>query len=107
LGGVLNDPKEDGRFKTPHLRNIELTAPYMHNGVLKTLKEVVHFYNTRDVLPHCSNKLDPGFGLTCWAPPEVPENMDSSFLGDLGLTDEEEDAIVAFMLTFTDGYILP
>jgi len=104
LGGFLNDPKQDGRFKSPHLRNIALTPPYMHNGVLKTLKQVVHFYNTRDVLPLCGTNLDPGFGTTCWAPPEVPENMDSSFLGDLGLTEAEEDAIVAFMLTFTDGY---
>lgn len=110
LGGVLNDPKEDGRFKTTHLRNIELNPPYMHNGVLQTLKQVVHFYNTRDVLTECDPDLgsdDPGFGITCWPAPEVPANLDSSFVGDLGLTDAEEDAIVAFMLTLTDGYVLP
>lgn len=110
LGGPLNDPKQDGRFKNPHLRNIELTPPYMHNGVLRTLKEVVHFYNTRDVLPLCDpalGNLDPGFGDTCWAAPEIPETMDSSFVGDLNLTDAEEDAIVAFMRTLTDGYIAP
>ncbi len=109
----LNDPRQDGRFKNPHLRNIELTPPYMHNGVLKTLKQVVHFYNTRDVLndlfnnglPCAEGNLDPGFGTTCWAAPEIPETMDSSFLGDLNLTDAEEDAIVAFMLTFTDGWM--
>jgi len=107
LGGFLNDPKQDGKFKNPHLRNIELTPPYMHNGVLRTLKEVVHFYNTRDVLAECDptlGNLDPDFGVTCWAAPEIPGTMDSSFLGDLNLTDAEEDAIVAFMLTFTDGY---
>ncbi|MDH3976595.1 MAG: cytochrome-c peroxidase, partial [Deltaproteobacteria bacterium] len=60
----------------------------------KTLKEVVNFYNTRDI---------PGM----WPPPEVPENMDSQFVGNLGLTDAEEDAIVAFMLTLTDGYFTP
>jgi cytochrome c peroxidase len=112
LGGpdALNDPKYDGKFKNPHLRNIELTPPYMHNGVLKTLKQVVHFYNTRDVLAECDpalGNLDPGFGVTCWPAPEIPDNMDSSFLGDLNLTDEEEDAIVAFMLTFTDGWVGP
>ena len=92
LGGVLNDAKYNGQFKTSHLRNIANTAPYMHNGVLKTLKEVVHFYNTRDV---------PGV----WPEPEVPDNLDGKFLGDLGLTDAEEDAIVSFMLTLSDGFI--
>ncbi len=92
LGGFLNNPKEIGRFKTTHLRNVELTAPYMHNGALTTLKEVVHFYNTRDIQGK-------------WPAPEIRDNMNSSFLGDLGLTDEEEDAIVEFMKTLTDGYI--
>lgn len=108
LGGFLNDPKQNGKFKNPHLRNIELTPPYMHNGVLTTLKEVVHFYNTRDVLDVCDpalGNLDPGFGITCWPAPEIPDTMDSSFLGDLKLTEAEEDAIVAFMRTFTDGYV--
>lgn len=91
LGGFTGEPKDNGKFKTPHLRNIAETAPYMHNGVLKTLKEVVHFYNTRDI---------PGE----WPPPEVEDNISSSFLGDLGLTDAEEDAIVAYMMTFSDGY---
>ena len=108
LGGFLNNPRQNGKFKNPHLRNIALTAPYMHNGVLKTLKQVVHFYNTRDVLPLCDpalGNLDPGFGTTCWAAPETPETMDSSFAGNLGLTDAEEDAIIAFMTTFTDGFL--
>lgn len=92
LGAVLGDAREDGKFKTSHLRNIERTPPYMHNGVLATLKDVVHFYNTRDI---------PGL----WPAPEVPGTMDSSFVGDLGLTNAEEDAIVAFMRTLTDGYV--
>lgn len=105
IGAILNDPREYGRFKTPHLRNINLTGPYMHNGVLKTLKQVVHFYNTRDVLARCNpnnGTEDPSFGVTCWPTPEVSANLDSSFLGNLGLTNAEEDAIVAFMETFTD-----
>ena len=109
LGGFLNDPSEDGRFKSPHLRNIDLTPPYMHNGVLETLWEVVHFYNTRDVLPTCdpNNSDADEFAVECWPAPEVPDNMDSSFMGNLGLTFEEEMAIVAFMQTFTDDYELP
>lgn len=105
LGGFLMDPKQDGRFKTSHLRNINLTGPYMHNGVLKTLKQVVHFYNTRDVLPKCDPILgsqDPGFGTMCWPAPEMNTNLDSNFVGNLGLTDAEENAIVAFMEIFTD-----
>lgn len=91
LGGVLNNTKHNGKFKTVHIRNVTLTAPYMHNGVLKTLEDVVHFYNTRDI---------PGE----WPAPEVPENISSSFVGDLGLTPEEEGDIVKFMETLTDGY---
>ena len=92
LGAVLNDPKQNGKFKTVHIRNITLTPPYMHNGVLATLKDVVHFYNTRDV---------PGE----WPAPEVPETISSSFVGDLGLSADEEDDIVLFMQTLTDGYM--
>ena len=86
-----------GKHKVPTLRNVAkanaLTFPkaYMHNGVFKSLKEVVHFYNTRDVVD--------------WPPPEVEENVNTDELGDLGLTDEEEDAIVAFMRTLSDGYV--
>lgn len=94
LGAITGNSKHNGKFKTSHLRNVELTAPYMHNGVLTTLKEVVNFYNTRDV---------PGL----WPTPEVPDNLTSKFVGDLGLTDVEEDSIVAFMLTLTDGFFTP
>jgi cytochrome c peroxidase len=88
-----------GKHKVPTLRNVGLspgqgfTKAYTHNGVFKSLKEVVHFYNTRDIAE--------------WPPAEVPENVNTDELGDLGLTDEEEDAIVAFMLTLSDGYKLP
>lgn len=93
LGAIVNEATQNGKFKTSHLRNIALTAPYMHNGVLHTLKDVVHFYNTRDVA-----------GL--WPSPEVAQN-ESTLLGNLGLSNAEEDAIVAYMLTFTDGYVVP
>ena len=81
-----------GMFKTPTLRNVEITGPYMHNGVFTTLKQVVSFYNTRD--------SDP----TRWGAPEVAENINKDFIGDLKLTNEEEDALVAFLMTLTDGY---
>lgn len=91
VGVTVNDPKFYGKFKTEHLRNIAATAPFMHNGVLKTLKDVVHFYNTRDI---------PGL----WPAPEYPATMDGNFMGDLGLSDADENAIVSFMETLTDGY---
>lgn len=83
-----------GAFKTPTLRNVakgENNKRFMHNGVLKSLKEVVHFYNTRDT--------DPS-----WAAPEFPATMNTRRVGRLRLTNAEEDAIVAFMRTLSDGW---
>jgi len=108
LGGFLanhSDPfyqskaaENWGKHKVPTLRNVDKRSgnnfpkAFMHNGVFKSLKEVVHFYNTRDV--------------EAWPPPEVMQNINTDELGNLGLTDEEEDAIVAFMKTLSDGYRL-
>jgi cytochrome c peroxidase len=101
LGAVVGDPKENGKFKIPSLRNCAVTPPYMHNGYFKTLREVIVFNNTRDV---------PGSGYPA---PEVPENvhrhmppMPGTF-GQLGLTKQEINNIVAFLKTLTDGYELP
>jgi cytochrome c peroxidase len=77
---------------------------YGHNGYFKSLKVIVHFYNTRDVLPRCKSD-DPGEGLTCWPAPESTANMNTSKVGRLGLSDSEEDAIVSFMQTLSDGYM--
>lgn len=102
--------QNDGKFQTATIRdvdkrpNADFVKAYFHNGVIKDLKTVVHFYNTRDVLPHCPKGVDdPGFGKTCWAPPEVEENLEQR-IGNLGLTDREEELIVEFMRTLTDGY---
>ena len=98
-----------GKHKTPTLRNVDkrprpdFVKAYMHNGYLKSLKEVVHFYNTRDVLPRCQAG-DPGEKVTCWPGPEHPETMNRRQLGNLGLTSQQEDQIVAFLKTLTDGY---
>jgi cytochrome c peroxidase len=83
-----------GKFNFPTLRNIELTSPYMQNGVFPDLKTVVHFVNTRDV---------QGSGFD---PPEVPLNVTKA-VGNLGLTDSQEDALVAFLKTLTDDYSPP
>ena len=90
LGAFLDDPLQNGKFKTPTLRNVARTAPYMHNGVFKNLEDVVDFYNNRDV-----------DGVV----PEVAENVaDFANIGELGLTDEESRNLVAFMRTLTDGF---
>ena len=88
LGGFLGDSAEDGKFKVPTLRNVAKTAPYGHNGFFPTLKEIVNFYNTRDV--------------GAWDDPEVSETVNLDELGDLGLTRQEEWAIVVFMRSLTD-----
>ena len=98
-----------GKYKTPGLRNVDkrpradFVKAYMHNGYLKSLKEVVHFYNTRDALPTCKSG-DPGEKVDCWPAPEHPETMNRKQLGDLKLTDRQEDEIVEFLKTLTDGY---
>ena len=72
-------------FKTPTLRNIELTAPYMHNGVFNTLEQVMRFYNNGG-----------GAGLNI-----APDNQTLP-ANKLNLTKKEIAAIISFMKTLTD-----
>lgn len=130
----------DGTFKAPSLRNVDrrpvtsFVKCYMHNGVFKSLKEVVHFYNTRNLTTYPGEvidftKPDPYAGLKgtpLWPRPEymsaltlinpsglpgsTPEGSAPSGagqVGNLGLTDSDEDAIVAFLQTLSDGYFVP
>ena len=89
LGGFLSDITQNGKFKVPTLRNVGLSAPYSHNGYFATLKDIVNFKNTRDV----GN----------WDAPEVAVNLNKIDLGNLGLTDQEVDDVVAFLMTLTDS----
>jgi cytochrome c peroxidase len=105
LGGFLKNmsyPSETyefqlGAHKVPTLRNVDLRPniefikSYGHNGFFKSLEEIVNFYNTRDVKD--------------WPEPEVPVNVDTMLMGNLGLTSNEEAAVVAFLKTLNDGYI--
>jgi cytochrome c peroxidase len=107
-------PKFIGTFQVATLRNVakrprsSFVKGYMHNGYFKSLDEVVHFYNTRDVLPPCPEALGTAIGgqvgRTCWPAPEVPSNENRTQVGNLGLTHDQELAIVAFLRTLTDGY---
>ena len=102
-----------GKHKVPTLRNVGLglesglVKDYGHNGYFKSLKGIVHFYNTRDVKPTCSGAYTEAQALVaeCWPAPEVAANVNTAELGNLGLTPEEEDAIVAFLMTLSDGYL--
>jgi cytochrome c peroxidase len=85
-GRYLITKKENdiGKFKVPGLRNVAVTAPYMHNGIFKTLDEVVSYYNNpKGFFPH-------------------QINLDATFNKPLGLTEQEQKDIVAFLKTLTD-----
>ena len=103
-------PENQGRFQVPTLRNVDkrpypaFIKAYTHNGYFKSLKSIVHFYNTRDVLPRCVPN-DPGEGTTCWPAPESTANLNTKRVGRLGLSEAEEDALVSFMQTLTDGHM--
>ena len=117
-------PAWDGRMQTSTARNVAMTPPqcptteapgpyfqkeFFHNGYIKSLKQLVHFYNTRDVFPfpgvtsgHCpSGKTEK---VDCWPEPEVPGPTEDMTVGKLNLTDHEEDLIVTFLETLTDGF---
>ncbi|MDH3638680.1 MAG: cytochrome C [Gammaproteobacteria bacterium] len=101
---------QDGKQRVPTLRNVDrrpssdFVKAFAHNGYFKSLKEIVHFYNTRDTLPVCASSSDATPGVNCWPEPEVTANLNQEELGDLGLSEEEEQAIVAFMRTLSDGW---
>jgi cytochrome c peroxidase len=84
-GPRANDPKLDGAFKTPGLRDVELTGPYMHNGSMATLRQVVDFYNRGGNFQNA--------------------NLDSQ-IRPLGLSDAQEAALVAFMQGLTDPRVV-
>jgi len=102
-----------GKHKVPTVRNMglglgsDIVKAYGHNGYFKSLWGIVHFYNTRDVLPTCPGDYSEAQALAanCWPVPEVAQNVNTAELGDLGLTGDEENAIVAFLKALSDGYV--
>jgi len=122
-----------GKVKVPTIRNVALgscepvadplsgavtnadcvTKAYMHNGYFKSLKSVVHFYNTRDIKPKCEslniNNATEEIALSnnCWPKPEIKKNMEMANMGNLGLSEEQENELVAFMQALSDGYVAP
>jgi cytochrome c peroxidase len=132
-GLVPNDPLAiKGKFKAPTLRNTdtrpypEFVKAYGHNGVFKSLQQVVHFYNTRNLTTAPGEVIDftktnPYLGLRgrpLWSPPEVlsaqtlinPSGQAGGpgrHLGNLGLSSVEEAQLVDFLTTLSDGYFSP
>jgi cytochrome c peroxidase len=105
----------DVALTPPQCPTTEAPGPYFqkeffHNGYIKSLKQLVHFYNTRDVYPFPVESGNCPAGtvekVNCWPEPEVPQNRDMT-IGNLGLTDQEENQIVTFLATLNDGYTTP
>lgn len=84
LGKITGFPSDNGKFKAPTLRNIELTAPYMHAGQFETLEEVINHYNSGGL--NSPNK--------------------SPLIRPLNLTETEKSDLLAFILTLTDTTVL-
>lgn len=98
---AVDDEGEAGKFKVPTLRNVAVTAPYMHNGVFKDLRTTVVFYNKYNT-KKASGQINPETGKP-WAPPEVDANLSLEELEHgPALDDKRIDAIVAFLKTLTD-----
>ena len=81
---ISKNAADIGKFKVPGLRNVSVTAPYMHNGMFKTLREVIDYYdNPYAIVPH-------------------PLNTDSLLEKPLHLTEQEKTDLEQFLLTLTD-----
>lgn len=81
---VTKNPEHKGHFKIPGLRNVALTAPYMHNGMFKTLKDVIRYYNNPDLI------IKNG------------KNRDLSLSKPLGLSEDEITDLESFLISLTD-----
>ena len=104
-----------GAFKVPTLRNVAVSAPYLHNGRFKTLKEVVGFYVRRDTNPEEWYPLNADGSVNRFddLPPQYHRNVNATDVpynrrqGDApALTPDEIDLVVEFLNTLTDGYQL-
>lgn len=84
---ITKDSSDLGRFKVPGLRNVALTAPYMHNGMFQTLEEVIDYYsNPYDFI-------------------DTAVNMDTLMVEPLNFTEQEKEDLVNFLHSLTDNNI--
>lgn len=87
--GITHDSLDLGRFRVPGLRNVAVTAPYMHNGMFKTLRQVIDYYEQ----PHLSVKN--------------PINIDTLLQKPLSLTEQEKTDLESFLRALTDDRFVP
>lgn len=100
-GNVVTEASQAGKFKTPSLRNVAVTGPYMHNGVFKDLRTVILFYN-KYVSKSARRQINPETGKP-FDPPEMADNISLEELKSApALDDKRIDALVAFLKTLTD-----
>lgn len=92
LGAITAEPEEDGKFKVPTLRNVALTAPYMHNGVYETLEDVVRHYDIQVTNEFIIAEVNRNI---------APELNPGSYTS-LGLSTQDYADLVAFMEALTD-----
>lgn len=106
-------PELGGAVRTPTLRNVDkrpgagVVKAYGHNGWFKSLESLVHFYNTSRVKPTCSEALTEREALQegCWPAPEWAGTVaPASLIGQLGMTPEDEAAVVAYLRTLSDTH---
>lgn len=99
---AVGDAAEDGKFRTPTLRNVAVTGPYMHNGVFNDLRTVILFYN-RFNSKASARQVNPETGVV-WRRPAVPKTLAAKELTHgPALDDQRIDALVAFLKTLTDA----
>jgi cytochrome c peroxidase len=116
LAGFTGVAGHEGDFRTPTLRNVDMRRnahfprAYMHNGYFKSLEQVVHFYNTATTKPTClvsGLSAAQAIANDCWPLPETPSVLPlTGLVGDLGLSAQQEAALVAYLKTLTDTQVV-
>jgi cytochrome c peroxidase len=98
---AVDDPAQRGKFRTPTLRNVAVTGPYMHNGIFQDLRTVVAFYNRYNSKAEAA-QINPETRVS-WGEAPVPETLSVPELTHgPALDDKRIDALVAFLKTLTD-----
>jgi cytochrome c peroxidase len=96
LFDITNDPADKGKFKPPSLRNVAVTAPYMHDGSIATLEEVIDHYARGGRLVESGPNAGDGF--------DNPNK--SSFLNGFVISEREKQDLLAFLRALTDENLL-